>query len=265
MNSIINKEDATHNPESKMSPCMKRLVKTYNWKDSFRILHPEAKTYSRYYNHDRTGLDASKIDRCYHWGDLTVKDAKYTSLAFSDNLGMIVCFTLPDQIAKIQSPNSRPSFRARPEVVLDKQFRRSLLLVRQAYLTRNIQTGLLTRLGELKTVHLLIEEWYDQECAKIALQSRVDDIQKSEKIRIYHHEIHQKLIKKSCILKLDSEIGILEGHTACATYLENSVADLLLHPATLDSRVPAQCSVRYSQSLLRLTTRCFVHLLQRMR
>ena len=47
LKSISNKEDATHNPESKMSPCMKRLVKTYNWKDSFRILHPEAKTYSK--------------------------------------------------------------------------------------------------------------------------------------------------------------------------------------------------------------------------
>ena len=108
----------------------------------------------------------------------------------------------------------------------------NLLLVRQAYLTRKIQTGLLTRLDELKTVHLLIEEWYNPECGNIALQSRADDIQQLEKFRIYHHEIHQKLIKKTSILKLDTEIGILEGHTACATYLENSVADIL-HPATL--------------------------------
>jgi hypothetical protein len=110
----------------------------------------------------------------------------------------------------------------------------NLLLVRQAYLTRKIQLGIISRLSELKSVHLLIEAWYDQECSKIALQSRSDDIQQSEKIRIYHHEIHQKLIKKSSILKLDTEVGILEGHQACAEYLENSVADLLLHPAMLD-------------------------------
>ena len=93
----------------------------------------------------------------------------------------------------------------------------------------------MSRLSELRSVQLLIEAWYDEECAKIALQSRTDDIQHSEKIRIYHHEIHQKLIKKSSILKLDTENGMLKGHDACAHYLENYVGDLLLHPARLDS------------------------------
>ena len=110
----------------------------------------------------------------------------------------------------------------------------NLLLVRQAYLVAKIQRGILWKLSELKEVHLLIEQWYDQECSKIALQSRSDDIQISEKIRIYHHEIHQKLIKKSAILKLDTENGLIEGHEACASFLENSVAQLLQHPAQLD-------------------------------
>ena len=82
--------------------------------------------------------------------------------------------------------------------------------------------------------NLLIKQWYDQECFKIALQSRSDDIQISEKIRIYHHEIHQKLIKKSAILKLDTDDGLIEGHEACASFLINSVAQLLQHPAQLD-------------------------------
>ena len=263
---------------------MKRLVSVFNWKDSFRILHPDAREFSRYYSHDRTGLGASRIDRCYHWGDLAVTEANYTSLAFSDHLGMILSFCLPDQMTKLLSPKSRPFFRTSPEVVVDEQFRAKLktsmaewqevrshgvdiliwweklvkpgirkialargkelkkerrghlnfLLVRQAYLTMKIQQGNLSRLTELKVVQLQIEEWYDEECAKIALQSRSDDIQHSEKIRIYHHEIHQKMIKKSAILKLDTEVGILEGHPACAKYLENSVAELLLHPAMLD-------------------------------
>ena len=119
---------------------------------------------------------------------------------------------------------------------LNKERRGSLnlLLVRQAYLTRKIQLGIMSRFTELRTVQLQIEDWYDQECAKISLQSRADDIQQSEKIRIYHHEIHQKLIKKSSILKLETEQGILQGHEACAQYLENSVGDLLLPPAILD-------------------------------
>ena len=122
-NSIVKKEDATHNPESKISPSMKRLVSTFTWKDSFRILHPDIKTYSRYYHHDRTGVGASRIDRCYHWGELVVGEAKYISLAFSDHLGMVVSFTLPDKMTKILSPTSRPFFRTSPDVVVDKQFR----------------------------------------------------------------------------------------------------------------------------------------------
>ena len=214
-----------------------------------------------------------------------VREAKYISLAFSDHLGMVVSFTLPDHMTKMMSPKSRPLFRTRPEVVDDAQFRANLktsmvnwlevkehgvdaliwwerlvkpgirklamergkelnkerrgllnlLLVRQAYLTRKIQLGIMSKYTELRTVQLQIEDWYDQECAKISLQSRAEDIQQSEKIRIYHHEIHQKLIKKSSILRLETEKGILEGHEACAQYLERSVGDLLLHPATLDA------------------------------
>ena len=90
------------------------------------------------------------------------------------------------------------------------------------------------KLSELKQVHPMIKQWYDQECSKIALQSKSDDSQTSEKIRIYHHEIHQKIIKKSAILKLETENGLIEGHKDCAAFLENSVAELLHHPAQLD-------------------------------
>ena len=110
----------------------------------------------------------------------------------------------------------------------------NLLLVRQAYLTTKVQQGNMQKLAELKKVQLLIEKWYDEECAKVAQQARADDIQQSEKIRIYHHELHQKLIRKSAILKLETENGLVEGHQACSSYLENTVAELLLQPAMLD-------------------------------
>ena len=38
----------------------------------------------------------------------------------------------------------------------------------------------------------------------------------------------------SSILKLETTSGILEGHQAYAGYLEQTVADLLLHPANLN-------------------------------
>ena len=36
-------------------------------------------------------------------------------------------------------------------------------------------------------------------------------------------------------MKLDTSEGLLEGHGACTKYLENTVADLHLQPAMLDT------------------------------
>ena len=57
----------------------------------------------------------------------------------------------------------------------------------------------------------------------------------NEKVRIYHHYLHtKKHLKRSSILKLETEVGLKEGHQQCASYLEQQVADLLTNPALLD-------------------------------
>ena len=53
----------------------------------------------------------------------------------------------------------------------------------------------------------------------------------NEKVRIYHHDLHRKQFS---ILKLQTEVGLMEGHGQSASYLEQQVADLLTHPALLD-------------------------------
>ena len=70
---------------------------------------------------------------------------------------------------------------------------------------------------ELKQIQGQLSDWYERESSKIVLQSRVEDVQQSEKVRIFHHEQHQKQYKKSSILNLDTEPGILWGHAACST------------------------------------------------
>ena len=110
----------------------------------------------------------------------------------------------------------------------------NLLMMRQCYLTRKVQSGQREFLPALKEVQLRIEDWFASEVEKVKHQARVDDIQTSEKIRIYHHELHKKSYKRSSILKLQTEQGLIEGHTACSEYLQKSVEDLLLHPALLD-------------------------------
>ena len=121
------------------------------------------------------------------------------------------------------------------EINKEKKEELNLLLLRQVYLVRKIQLKQMDRLGELKTVHNLIESWYKRESEKIQHQSRVTEFQESEKTSIYHHEVHKKTIKKASILQLMTEGGLLEGHEACAAFLEKTVEELLLHPAKLDS------------------------------
>ena len=121
LNMIIDKLNATVNPESKMSPTFKRLVSSFQWTDSYRALHPADKQYSRYYSNTR-GDGASRIDRCYHFGNIQVQSASYHPLAFSDHHAHIVTLLLPDPFARLLCPRVHPSFRIKAEVVQDETF-----------------------------------------------------------------------------------------------------------------------------------------------
>ena len=110
----------------------------------------------------------------------------------------------------------------------------NLLILRQSYLVAKVQKGVFSKLSELRQVQMEIQLWYKQDCEKIKLQSRSDEVDNHESVRIYHHELHAKHLKRSSILKLNTEAGLLEGHAACSQYLEKAVGNLLLHPAVLD-------------------------------
>ena len=283
LNSITEKIDATAHPVAKMSPSFKRLTQTFNWKDSYRHLHPSDKQYSRYFENTR-GEGATRIDRCYHYGDIAINYASYEPLAFSDHHAHIINITIPTHISRLSCPKGNYTFRIKAEVVNDSMFqdrlrealegwlniksfgldvlvwwenivkpgikklaqKRSremskqmkgelnLLRLRQIYLNRKLSFGETWRLSELKKVHLQIEEWYSKECNKIKYQSQVAEHLAEEKVRVYHHELHKRRAIKSSILKLQTPTGIIEGHTACAEFLENTVEDLLLNPAQLN-------------------------------
>ena len=107
--------------------------------------------------------------------------------------------------------------------------------MKQGFFTREVQDGNMESLVSLRQVQSEIKEWYELESKKVVLQSRVYDVQLSEKVRIFHHEQHRKHVKRSAILKLQTSEGVIEGHTACSGYLHKEAAKLLLHPANLDS------------------------------
>ena len=53
----------------------------------------------------------------------------------------------------------------------------NLLFLRHAYLTRKIQQGQTERMGELRAVHGLIDQWFCKESERIKHQSKVDEFQ----------------------------------------------------------------------------------------
>ena len=283
LNCITDISDCTNNPASKMSPSLSRTLKTFSHSDCFRSLYPQKSCYSRFYRGTDGTVGASRIDRCYSWGNITVQEAEYSSIAFSDHLAHVVQIHIPD-LSSFIPPQSRPMFKISPEVVYDSLFKERLevefqsweqvrkrglnilewweimvkpgirkeainrsrelnkqkrsrlncLLLKQGFFTKELQGGDHDRLAQLCEVKILINDWYENESRKVILQARVDDVQESERVRIYHHEQHQKSIKRSAILKLDTPNGLLIGHEACSAYLQSQLAALLLHQAELD-------------------------------
>ena len=284
LNSIISLRDSNRNASTKMSPSFRSLVSSMSLSDSFRVLYPQTSQFSRYYSNDHHGEGASRIDRCYHWGQLKVLEAEYNPISFSDHLSHRLVFSLPSPLDRQVAPEAKPQYRIPPEIVEDLEFQTrlkkamqgwnqvldggadlliwwqhlvkkgichiakvrgrellkqrrgqlNLLSLRLTHLSKKVSRGDYSCLTALEEVKLLITKWYDEESKKIILTSKVSDMNMNEKVRIFHHGLHQKFKQKSSILKLQTESGIVEGHTACAAAVEKSVAAHLLQPAVLD-------------------------------
>ena len=122
------------------------------------------------------------------------------------------------------------------------------MLMRQSYLVkkiqelgRNVAAGGGQLLGELRSVQVDIRQWYREESEKIKIQSKSEEINLSENVRFYHHANHQKHIKQSAILKLETEDGeVLIGHEQCMEYIQKSVFSVFGVPPVLDENAQRQ-------------------------
>ena len=120
-NSIINKSEATNNTASKMSPNLARLCKTFKWSDSYKARVPNSSEYSHYYKQG-----ATRIDREYHWGDITVRKSEYIPLAFSDHLGLLTEVMVPFSLKRDCFSYGPRSFKIRNNVASDPLFKISV-------------------------------------------------------------------------------------------------------------------------------------------
>ena len=125
-NSIISLMDSNRNAAQKISPSLKTLVSSFAWSDSYRCIYPRTTQYSRIYSNAHHGEGASRIDRCYHWGDISIEEAEYSSISFSDHLSLRLIYTLPLHLKHVVAPQAKASFKIPPEVVDDDIFRDKL-------------------------------------------------------------------------------------------------------------------------------------------
>ena len=107
-NCILDKNDATNSPSSKMSPSLKRLVSTFNWTDTHKEIHPKSSSFSHFYtvNND---LHATRIDRQYCWGNLQIERSEYIPVAFSDHFGYFVSLKCP-VTSESETPRQQQQF-----------------------------------------------------------------------------------------------------------------------------------------------------------
>ena len=89
-NSIISKKDCTKNPEVKTCHSLKHLVDTLDMKDDFKTLWPNDRSMSHYYTHPTYGPGATRIDRSYSYGGLSIVTALYISASFTDHCVLII-------------------------------------------------------------------------------------------------------------------------------------------------------------------------------
>ena len=120
-NCITDKQDALLHPDQKMSKCLKKLIKLYDLSDAFRNLFPMQKQFSRYYVW-KGATGATRIDRCYSWGNFKSRDAAYHALSFSDHLAHVVSFQSPSELYQKENPRKRSIYKIKHWLVKDATF-----------------------------------------------------------------------------------------------------------------------------------------------
>lgn len=76
----------------------------------------------------------------------------------------------------------------------------NLLMLLRSYLAMKLQCGERHQLEERKDVQKMILDWYQTIEEKLLLQARTDEVRMGENVRLYHHELHKKHVKKTSIL-----------------------------------------------------------------
>ena len=73
---------------------LQKLINLHKMSDSYMHIYPHSKQFSRYYVW-KGKEGATRIDRCYSWGNIRVHEAEYLAVSFSDHLAHVITFDTP--------------------------------------------------------------------------------------------------------------------------------------------------------------------------
>ena len=121
-NSIIEKRDCTHYPDSKISPSLKKLVQVIEVRDDFRTIYGNNIKFSRHYKKQGSKEGGSRIDRSYSSGGITPIMSNYHPVAMSDHSLLEVIYEFNEPFDILHIPKSKIPFKICPEVVRNSDF-----------------------------------------------------------------------------------------------------------------------------------------------
>lgn len=124
-NCITEKQDSLIHQDQKMSKCLKKIIKLYNLSDAYRKLYPNKSQFSRYYVWKGVN-GATRIDRCYSWGNLQASEASYNSLSFSDHLAHVLCFRSSHELYLKENPRKKSIYKIKHWLVKDLIFQENI-------------------------------------------------------------------------------------------------------------------------------------------
>ena len=134
-NCLDRREDATHLAETKISANLQKLTKIKKLTDTFRLLHPNVRSYSHFYNWNAGGTmrqGASRIDRAYAWGGLEILKASYQSTAYSDHFLHLVTVNTTTQPPKMIK-TFKPYYKMSREILEEQEFKEIIKVTVEAW------------------------------------------------------------------------------------------------------------------------------------
>ena len=94
-----------------------------------------------------------------------------------------------------------------------------MLQMKQLYYNNKAVEGDYNAKIKLHLVNLDIKKGFSKEAEDTILHINTQEIEESESMNIYHHQLHKKKMSRTAILKLETPDRPIYGHKKCSEFI----------------------------------------------